>query len=188
MVGKFEIDDEVVELSWKGKRERKNIYEWLNPFKEFVKYDVYGRSAELFAWCFKGHVTANGNLKMIDYGYALDAGSIEKWLDANFANDENEYLVSCDLMSMDYEKYYKNGSFINQDGIDTGHDFYDEKNYKQLEKQALVKNHWITVVVFDINKDGHGKPWPEGDPEWLIKKRAERDAKLKKKVKKNDKG
>ena len=51
-------------------------------------------------------------------------------------------------MDMDYEKYYKNGSYINKDGVDTELDYYEYiDEHPEMEVPQDVENKWITFII-----------------------------------------
>lgn len=88
---------------------------------------------------------------LCDYGYADTEESLVKFLQT-FADDkENNYFVYVDLMSMDYEKYYKNGSYINKDGVDTEMDYYDYiDEHPEMEVPQDFENQWIHFAITKI--------------------------------------
>ena len=56
-------------------------------------------------------------------------------------------------MSMDYEKYYKNGTYINKDGIDTGADYYNYiDEHPEMKVPQEIENKWICFTIRKLNK------------------------------------
>lgn len=161
MFPNYEVDIDFIKENWKNPDESVKIIteRVLVPVEDFKQVQVFYHGVEFFSCCFKGHHQniEVGNLKVVKYGYALTAESIEKYLLENYADDENEYLVEVDLMSMDYEKYYKNGCFVDLDGNYTHRDFYDLDDCDELEKKAQFENNWIMFRIFDINKNFDGE-------------------------------
>lgn len=84
-----------------------------------------------------------------EYGYADTEAAIEKYLKQYMDDPEHNYLIEVGLMRKDYEKYYKYGSYINADGVDTGEDFYDLYNTDD-EPKTDYENSWITVAVYEL--------------------------------------
>lgn len=172
MFPRYEVDIDFIKKNWKDpEKSVKDITERiLNPLSDFKQIQVFGPHVEFFSCCFKGHHqnTHTGNLKMVKYGYALTVESIEKFLLENYADDENEYLVEADLMSMDYEKYYKNGRFVDLEGNYTGRDFYQLDDCDELEKKAQFENNWIHFCIYDINRNSHGEIIEDKETEEVV--------------------
>ena len=54
-------------------------------------------------------------------------------------------------MSKDNDKYYKNGTYIDENGIDTGEDFYAIHNHNSdFNVESDYENYWVTVTIFRI--------------------------------------
>ena len=86
-----------------------------------------------------------------EYGYADTEAAIEKYVQQFIDDPDNEYFIELGLMSKDNDKYYKNGTYIDENGIDTGEDFYDI--YKDgIEPETQYKNSWVTVTIFKIKR------------------------------------
>ena len=71
-----------------------------------------------------------------------------KYLQKYVDDKVNNYFVHFGFMSMDYEKYYKNGTYINKDGIDTDQDYYlyiDKHPEMKIDQE--FENKWITYTV-----------------------------------------
>ena len=73
--------------------------------------------------------------------------AVEKYLQ-DYIDDPDPYFVELGLMSMDYEKYYKNGSYINEDGVDTGGDYYDIEFETKPTQQ--YEGEWVTFAVYRL--------------------------------------
>lgn len=84
-----------------------------------------------------------------EYGYADTEAAIEKYLKQYIDDKEHNYFVEVGIMSKDYEKYYKNGTYIDANGIDTGEDFYELYDVDE-EPKTDYENAWVTVTIFKI--------------------------------------
>ena len=86
-----------------------------------------------------------------EYGYCDTEESLVKYLKKYVEDGENNYFVEVGGMSMDYEKYYKNGSYINKDGVDTGRDYYDyiDEN-PDMKTDQDVEGRWFTFVIYKL--------------------------------------
>lgn len=89
---------------------------------------------------------------LLDYGYADTEAAIEKYLQRYIDDLDNKYFVEVGLMEKDYEKYYKDGPYINSDGIDTGQDFYDIYTNTEDEPETEYENSWVTVTIYIIKE------------------------------------
>ena len=88
---------------------------------------------------------------LCEYGYCDTEDALIKYLQKFKDDAENAYFVEVHLMSMDYEKYYKNGSYINKDGIDTEDDYYayiDE--HPEMKVEQDYENNWIKFTISKI--------------------------------------
>jgi hypothetical protein len=85
----------------------------------------------------------------LDYGYADTEAAIEKYLQ-QYIDEPNElYFVEIGLMCMDYDKYYKNGSYINEDGEDTEMDYWDYWDDDSENKPTQeYEGNWVTFTVY----------------------------------------
>lgn len=156
MLPELEIDIERVKKDYPQKEDQENITETLQKFDNFTSIPVFPVMAEYFANYFIGHENIDSDLEIVDYKYGLTIESIEKYITNEYSDDADEYLIVGTIMSMDYEKYYKNGTFVDLDGNATYEDFYDIKNWEELKKKADFGNHWIRFTVYNLNKSSKG--------------------------------
>jgi hypothetical protein len=90
----------------------------------------------------------NLDKEFFEYGYGDTEESISKYLQKYADDKENNYFVYVSLMSMDYEKYYKNGSYINKDGVDTNEDYYEYiDQHPEMEVPQDFENQWIHFCI-----------------------------------------
>ena len=90
----------------------------------------------------------NLDKEFFEYGYGDTEESISKYLQKYADDKENNYFVYVSLMSMDYEKYYKNGSYINKDGVDTETDYYEYiDEHPEMEVPQDFENQWIHFCI-----------------------------------------
>ena len=85
---------------------------------EDIRCHPHNANGHIYA--FKGY--ENYRASLLDYGYADTEAAVEKYIQ-DYIDDPDPYFVEVGLMNMDYEKYYKNGPYINEDCIDTGRDY-----------------------------------------------------------------
>ena len=87
------------------------------------------------------------------YGYCDTEEALLKYLQQYIDDKDNNYFVSIGGMDMDYEKYYKNGSYINKDGIDTGDDYYEYiDNHPEMKVKQDIENRWITFEIYKLKE------------------------------------
>lgn len=105
-------------------------------------------NANCHIFAFKGYEKYRASL--LDYGYADTEAAVEKYLQ-DYIDDPDPYFVELGLMSMDYEKYYKNGSYINEDGVDTGEDYYDIEF--ETEPTQEYEGNWVKFSVYRLTQN-----------------------------------
>ena len=102
-------------------------------------------NANCHIFAFKGYEKYRASL--LDYGYADTEAAVEKYLQ-DYIDDPDPYFVELGLMSLDYEKYYKNGTYINEDGVDTGEDYYDIEF--ETEPTQQYEGEWVKFAVYRL--------------------------------------
>ena len=87
----------------------------------------------------------------IKYGYCDREEDLYKFLQSYKEDKDNNYFIECSLMNMHYEKYYKNGVYINKDGENTHEDYYpyidQNPNYK-VDQQ--YPGYWIAFSIYKL--------------------------------------
>lgn len=119
----------------------------LNGNKHII---CYPKNANCHINAYKGY--ENCCALIYEYGYADTEAAIEKYVQQYIDDPNNEYFIEIGLMSKDYEKYYKNGTYIDENGIDTGEDFYDIYT-DGFEPEAQYENSWVVVTIFKIERN-----------------------------------
>ena len=151
MINKLEINDDVIITNWTDEQDRNYMREKLNTLVEEFNIPVYFKGSEHFLYCFDGYEHITSTPLSIDYGYGLTFKSLEKYLKDKYGDgNKGEYFIVAYTMSMDYEKYYKNGTFVDLNGKNTGEDFWYQKNADDLAKKADIENYWIAYCVYDL--------------------------------------
>lgn len=82
------------------------------------------------------------------YGYCDNEEALKKYLKPLIDLENTKFYVSVGLMSMDYEKFYKNGTYINKDGVDTNEDYWiyiDEHPEMKIDQEW--ENQWLTFSI-----------------------------------------
>lgn len=136
---------------------------WPDPDKRKEALEIIGNSCVLKGTDFPVHcfdelwvesdVFTNfkkfvDRLEFFQYGYGDTEESIAKYLQKYADDKENNYFVAITLMNMNYEKYYKNGSYINKDGVDTHDDYYPYiKSHPEMKVKQDFKNKWICFSI-----------------------------------------
>ena len=116
----------------------------INDNKDII---CHKRNANCHIECYHGCEKCKALI--YEYGYADTEAAVEKYLKQYVDDTERNYFVEVGIMSKDYEKYYKNGTYIDANGIDTGEDFYDLYDVDE-EPKTDYENAWVTVTVFEI--------------------------------------
>lgn len=85
--------------------------------------------------------------------YCDTEDALIKYLQQYVNDKENSYFVKVGSMSMEYDKYYKEGSYINKDGEDTGDDYYSYiEQHPEMEVEQDFENQWYTFNIFKLKK------------------------------------
>lgn len=115
----------------------------LNGNKDIM---CHPRNANCHIFAFKGY--ENYRTSLLDYGYADTEAAVEKYLQ-QYIDEPNElYFIELGLMSMDYDKYYKNGSYINEDGEDTEMDYWDYWDNSDDKPTQEYEGSWVKFTVY----------------------------------------
>jgi len=149
MFPKLTIDNESIEKNWKDPDSRNHVLKICEenalddgtPFYTcddvFVTLGVFNEVKSI-----KG--------SLIDYGYCDTEDALIKYLEP-FKKDSKKYFLDISLLSMDNEKYYKFGSYINKDGVDTEDDYWywiDEHPEYKVPQQ--FEGRWIHFEISEI--------------------------------------
>lgn len=110
---------------------------------EDIRCHPHNANGHIYA--FKGY--ENYRASLLDYGYADTEAAVEKYIQ-DYIDDPDPYFVEVGLMNMDYEKYYKNGTYINEDGIDTGRDYWDIEF--ETEPKQEHEGYWVKFAVYRL--------------------------------------
>lgn len=152
MIPKLEIDIEAIKNNWDTEEQQQDA---INIIKST---SISGKEGEIEAylcdecWVKIGVFKQFKNVvkSLVEYGYCDNEESLIKYLKP-YIDSEKNYFIHVDLLSMDYEKYYKSGSYINKDGIDTGFDYYDWIDmHPEDEIPQQIENHWISFTINEI--------------------------------------
>ena len=151
MIPKLTIDEDFIKSTWKNKEDVDYAINLLCPMslKGIPVYSCDDNWVNIGVFNeFKSTVRFSEFSK---YGYCDTEDALAKYLKSYIDDTENSYFVEIGGMSMDYEKYYKNGSYINKDGIDTEEDYYDYiDEHPEMEVQQDYENKWIQFTIYKL--------------------------------------
>ena len=101
---------------------------------------------------FKEYKQSNSVSEAIS-GYCDTEDSLAKLLQKYVDDKENNYFISVGFMDMDWEKYYKAGSYYNKEGVDTEADYYDYiSKHPKMKVSQSFENKWITFIIYRLIK------------------------------------
>ena len=151
MIPKLEFDDEGIAKGWPNYSEEER-----NELKEHIRAIRLDDGTWVYntwdTWIPMGVFKDYKKIveSHIEYGYCDTEAALIKLLEPYKAS-EQAYYVEIGVMNMDYEKYYKNGSYYNQNGEDTGEDYYDwiAEHPEDKVKQDF-EGKWITFCISQI--------------------------------------
>lgn len=154
MIPHLKINEKAIEEHWDTPESRKDTINLLNKVVHFDNTEIYVYLFQDF-WLKFGVFEEYSGIEQgfSDYGYCDTQDALIKYLQKYVEDKESDYFVNVGFMDMDYEKYYKNGSYINKDGVDTESDYYEYiDEHPEMEVPQDVENKWIT---FSIRKLKH---------------------------------
>lgn len=107
------------------------------------------RNSNVHMFAYKGY--ENCKAVLLDYVYADTEAAIDKYVQ-KYVNDlDNEYYIEVGLLSIDNEKYYKSGPYVNAEGKDTGFDYWDF--YDSADDVTRdYEGYWVSITVYLIQK------------------------------------
>jgi len=152
MIPVLKLNNDAIDKNWPRKEDQDFIKKRCAPvFLEGTEIPVYLSDDNFITLdVYEGVKGRVLHQEFFDYGYCNNDAALAKYLQ-KYIDDKDEYYVHVNLMSKDYEKYYKNGSFINKDGINTGEDYWDYKErYPDMVGEEEYGNNWIHFVVCKI--------------------------------------
>ena len=152
MIPLLEIDNESIERNWKEKEYQESV-------KKMVKADFLDNSEIPVYTCSDGFLGLNVYVgikgraplsEFFEYGYCDNDAALVKYLQP-YIESQDEYYVTVGLMSKDNEKYYKNGSYINKDGIDTEEDYWPYADeHPEMVGEEEYENSWLDFGIYKL--------------------------------------
>lgn len=161
MIPKLKFTPSKNKASYKGTdAEFKEFCTLFEKVDDFKKFPVYFDGTNCLISCFDGYEWHKHQPKLVDYGYGLTVKSIEKYIETNYGSSNSKnYLIEAGLMSFEYEKPWKQGSYVDLDGTKTGwqfEDFEDGRNgtmtIQGTEDDAEIEGQFITFSVYELNE------------------------------------
>ena len=153
MIPELTFDDNTIKTNWEDPKDWEYIYERCDaaPLGEsripvyvcdnnWVGLGIYKEFKKVACVC-----------DFFDYGYCDNEGALETYLRSYIEDKENNYFVNVGLLSMDDEKYYKHGSYINKDGINTETDYYEYiDEHPEMEIDQQYEGRWLRFSIVKL--------------------------------------
>ena len=156
MIPELTLDVESIEKNWKDKKDQEEVNKYCKAVRLCSDNDksslipVYLCSDN---WVGLGVYREYKKISesLIEYGYCDREEDLELYLQSYLKDPDNNYFITVGFMSMDYEKYYKNGSYINKNGQDTNDDYWPYIDQHQDEKgRQQYPGKWITFSIHKL--------------------------------------
>ena len=152
MIPKLELDKEFIKKTWENPEAEEverltEVFE-LGP----EKIPVYPcQDTWIRCGVFKKFKDTIPTSEFFEYGYCDSEDILCKYLKSYLEDKDNNFFVHVGILSMDHSKYYKFGSYINKDGVDTGEDYYDwiREHPEDKDKQQFP-NEWIMFSIVKL--------------------------------------
>lgn len=154
MIPHLEVDKEHLRSCYKSEQDYKDALEMHETASEFQKFDAYLYDADIWLalGSFKEYKDWNSQPRIVDYSYGLTVESVEKYILDNYGeSNPDKFLVEVSLMSPEYEKPWKRGTYIDLDGNDTGRDWYDVIDDNYIKEHSEIDGKFIHFSVYDIS-------------------------------------
>ena len=151
MIPELIFDKEKNRVGYDGTDEEfEEFCELLDTYSDF-SFIAYRSGVNCLLSCFDGFEDWN-QPSIIDYSYGLTFNSINNYIQKTYGDSNpNKYLIEVHLMSFDYEKPWKFGTYIDKDGNKTHKDYYEIDEYKEDIKTADIDGNFIAFSVYDLN-------------------------------------
>ena len=156
MIPVIKLNQPYVNEIWKNPNDRKTLEKACGVMFLNKPYDIPVYRIDAAMWIkldvFEGYKGIAPLSECHVYGYCNNDEALAKFLKP-YVDSEDEYFVCVHLMSKDYENYYKNGSFINEDGVDTktGYWIYEEEHPDMVGEEEY-ENAWLSFVIYKLVK------------------------------------
>ena len=158
MIEKLTLDEESLK-QWKDEKDREEVRKLcgcveISDNEEKIIIPAY--------WCddlwvntlkvFKEHKSLTKIQDCFIYGYCDTEDALVKYLKEYYDDPDNSYFVTVSTMSMDYEKYYKNGTYVNKDGVNTHQDYFDYiDEHPEMKVEQDIEGKWIHYCIRKFN-------------------------------------
>ena len=156
MIPELTLDIESIEKNWKNKEDQEEV----KKHCEAVGLCFDNDKSDLIPiylcdnnWVGLGVFKEYKQISeiLVEHGYCDREEDLELYLQSYLKDPDNNYFVSIGFMDMDYEKYYKHGSYINKDGEDTGDDYWPYiDQHKDEEGRQQFPSKWITFGIHKL--------------------------------------
>ena len=91
---------------------------------------------------------------MCEYGFALTAEAVEKYILDNYGDKKGTYIVEVGIIPFDLDNLYKWGTYVNLKGEMTyDEEFNDVASVEEANKVATRPDYYIDFTVFEIIED-----------------------------------
>lgn len=154
MIPLLTVDKEYIDANW----ETKESADWVKDFCEVI---LAGDEIPVYKcddnWVRMGVFVEYKDVERMsefsEYGYCDTEDALVKFLKEYDIDKDNMYFVEIGGLNMDYEKYYKFGSYVNKDGEDTGMDYYNYIDMNpDMKVDQDVKGKWIRFCIYRLKK------------------------------------
>lgn len=152
MIPVLTVDEKYIDTQWKNKDNAEWVKTVCTTIELFDGTPVY-KCDDFFVQMKVFNEWKDTERTFFEYGYCDTEDALVKYLKKYKDDPDNPYFVKIGGMDMDYEKYYKNGSYINKDGVDTESDYYDYiDEHPEMEVKQDVEGKWITFNIYKLHK------------------------------------
>lgn len=126
------------------REETENFVKRMKGFNLTDNLHCYPMNTNCFNFVYEEIPAGSRQPRLIDYGYAATSEAIEKYILPLYGDsDPQYYMVEINLIPKDYEKIYKEGTYINLKGEKTNRDWDDVEGIDEELKHLEVEGKFI---------------------------------------------
>ena len=152
MIPLLTLNENAIKSNWAEEKDREYVREHCTPcFLDGTDIPVHLCDNNWLELDVFNEANASERLSdFFEYGYCDGDSALAKYL-KQYIDAPEKYFVHVHLLDMDNEKFYKFGSYIDEDGVDTGDDYWPwaEEHPDKAGKQEY-DNAWLAFSIVKI--------------------------------------
>ncbi len=150
----IKFDKEKARSTYRGDAEQfERFCEIYARCSNFKKFPAYRTNVACLMNCLEEYKNIH-RPEICDYGFALTAEAVEKYILNEYGDKEATYIVEVGIIPFDLENLYKCGTYVNLKGEMTyDEEFNDVASVEEANKVATRPDYYIDFTIFEITED-----------------------------------